>query len=87
MLDWQMHSSEDSCGLQPAQNDLPNAIGETLMPARVVNDLGTIKAGAQGRGVRILTTQTTADTAIDDGRDWINFQRIGIIFQGQCRAS
>ena len=48
------------------------------MPLRIADHLGAIEARTQRRRVRVLAAQPATDAAVDDGRDRVDLERIGL---------
>src|SRR5262249_52226554 len=53
----------------------------------VLHDLGAIKRRAKHRGVRVLAAQPAADAAVDHRRDRVAAQWVGVVLDGQRRAT
>lgn len=73
--------------LQQAQHGTAYRGQHALVPWRIADYFSAIKTRTQSRRMRILAAQATADAAINDSGDRIDFERVGIVFQGQSRAA
>src|SRR6478735_4571877 len=59
----------------------------TIEKAGILDNLGPVERGAKDRRMRVLAAQAAADAAVDDGRDRVASQRIGVVLHGERRAA